>query len=506
MGGGFGSKLGLSKYTVMASLLARKTRRPVKLFLTREETFLCVGNRPAHIMTLKAGVKKDGTLTALQLTGTGEVGAYPAGSSAGYQIQDLYKCPNIRVNEQSAMINAGPSRPFRAPGFPQGNWALEQMMDALAEKIGMDPVDLRLKNISMVCQVEQNRPYTSNGLPQCLSEGAKAFGWAAARARPKAAGNVVRGVGVASGMWGSPGRPPSTVIVKLHRDGSVNLNMGAADLGTGTKTVMAMVVAEELRVPLDRIEVEWADTGTTQYTGPSGGSKTVPSDSPAVRMAALEVKAQLLAMASEQLKVPAENLTLNNGEISGPGGAPKIAVRDLRPLQTQQVVVGVGTRGPNPPDKSTRPFCTHFAEVEVNTLTGEVRVLRMLGVQDSGRVLNLLTYRNQVIGGITMGIGFAMTERRILDPATGKMVNANFHSYKIPTAMDVPADVDCLPIDPHDHECDTTSTKGLGEPATIPTAAAIANAFYHATGIRVTSAPITPSGIVGLLADRRKQG
>jgi xanthine dehydrogenase YagR molybdenum-binding subunit len=506
MGGGFGGKLNLGKYTVAAALLAKKTGRPVKLFLTREETFLAVGNRPAHIMTVKAGVKKDGTLTALQLTGTGEVGAYPGGSSAAYQFFDLYKCPNVRISEVSAMIHAGPQRAFRAPGFPQGNWALEQVMDELAEKISMDPVDLRLKNVSMICQVEQNKPYTSNGLPQCLTEGAKTFGWAQARGRSKQDGPIVRGVGVAAGMWGSPGRPPSTAIVRLYPDGSVNLNMGAADLGTGTKTVMAMVVAEELGIPLQRIAIEYADTATTQFTGPSGGSKTVMVDSPAVRAAALEVKSQLLAMASQQLNVPAENLTLNNGEISGPGGNPKIAVGQLNTMKLQQVIVGVGIRGPNPPDKAIRPFAAHFAEVEVNRRTGEVRVVRMLAAQDSGRVMNLLTYCNQVRGGLTMGIGFGLTEQRQMDPPTGKMANSNWHDYKIPTAMDVPPDLAVLPIDPHDTECDTTGTKGLGEPATIPAGAAIANAVYHAIGVRPTSAPITPGRVLALLAERKKQG
>ena len=509
MGGGFGSKQELGKYSAIAAIMARKTGRPVKLFLTREEIFLCTGNRPAHIMTLKAGVKKDGTLTALQLTGTGEVGAYPGGSArttVGYQVQDLYKCPNVRVRELQIYINAGQNRAFRAPGFPQCSWALEQMMDALAEKIGMDPIDLRLKNYTPLCQVEDNKPYTSAGLRELLTQGAAAFGWKEARARAKGNGPWVRGVGVAGGMWGQAGRPPSTAIVKYYLDGSANLNMGAADLGTGTKTVMAMVVAEELGVPIERIEVVNADTGTTQYTGASGGSKTVMTDSPAVRAAAVQVKSQLLAMAAEQLKVPAESLTLKSGEISGPGGSPKVAVGALPDMRTQQVIVGVGIRGPNPTDKSIRPFATHFAEVEVNIHTGEMRVLRMVAMQDSGRVMNQMTFRSQVLGGLTMGIGFAMTERRVLDPQTGKMVNDNWHDYKIATAKDVPADLTCLPIDLRDHECDTTSTKGLGEPSTVPAAAAIANAFYNATGIRIKDAPITVGKVVSLLAERKRQG
>jgi xanthine dehydrogenase YagR molybdenum-binding subunit len=404
------------------------------------------------------------------------------------------------------MINAGPQRAFRAPGFPQGNWALEQMMDALAEKIAMDPVEFRLKNVSMLCQVEQNQPYTSNGLPQCLTEGAKAFGWAEARKRPKGNGSIVRGVGVASGMWGSPGRPPSTAIVRYYPDGSVSLNIGAADLGTGTKTVMAMVVAEELDVPLEQIDVEWADTGTTQFTGPSGGSKTVQADSPAVRAAALEVKSKLLAMASDQLKIHVDNLTLSNGVITGPGGNPKLPVGDLAELRTNRVLVGVGIRGPNIAGKSIRPFATHFAEVEVNKLTGEIRVLRMLAAQDSARVMNLFTFRNQVIGGLTMGIGLGLTEQRVIDGPTGKLVNDNFHDYKIPTAKDVPADLTVVPIDLKDHEASTTSTKGLGEPALIPAATAIANAIYNATGVRCTSAPVTPAKLISLLSERRRQG
>jgi xanthine dehydrogenase YagR molybdenum-binding subunit len=343
-------------------------------------------------------------------------------------------------------------------------------------------------------------------LPQCLSEGAKAFGWQQARARPKGSGHVVRGVGMAAGMWRSPGGPPSTALVYYYPDGSVNLSIGAADLGTGTKTVMAMVVAEELDVPLEKIRVENADTATTQYTGPSGGSKTVMADSPAVRAAAIDVKQKLLTMAAEQLKVPPESLTLSNGVIYGPGGSPKLPVSQLSGMQPSRVVVGVGTRGPNIATKSIRPFAAHFAEVEVNKLTGEVRVIRMVAAQDSGRVMNLLTYRNQVIGGLTMGIGFALTERRILDPNTGKVANDNWHDYKIPTAKDVPADLTLVPIDLNDHEACSTSAKGLGEPATIPAAAAIANAFYNATGVRITSAPITPSQVLTLLERQKNQG
>jgi xanthine dehydrogenase YagR molybdenum-binding subunit len=511
VGGGFGGKLDLGKYTVVAALLARATARPVKVTVPREETFLCVGNRPEHTMTLKGGVKKDGTLTALELTGVGTVGAYPAGATGGYQVLDLYRCPNVRVEETEVFVNAGQARAMRAPGFPQCSWALEQTIDELATAIGMDPVALRLKNLTAVSQLRGGQPYTSTGLERCLTEGADAFGWAAARARASAAGPVVRGVGVAACMWGYGGEPNATAILRYFSDASANLCMGASDIGTGTKTVMAMVVAEELGVPIDRIQIDHADTGSAPYAPPSGGSQTVVVTAPAVRAAALDVKRQLIDLAAAQLKVPAAALDFRDRQfVVRPGAdtggqeppAP-LPVADLRALQQQQVVVGMGRRAPHPAGKLPLPFAAQFAEVEVDTRTGEVRVLRMLGAHDSGRPMNRLTFENQVFGGMAMGIGLGMTEGRVLDRQTGRMVNANWHDYKVPTALDVPDASACLPIDPHDTECNSTGAKGLGEPATIPTAAAIANAVFHATGVRVTDVPINPTAMARLLAERR---
>lgn len=505
MGGGFGSKLGLSKYTVIAALLARMTARPVKLALSREESFLCVGNRPANTIRLKAGAKRDGTLTALDASFLGSGGAYPAGATSTFLVQALYLCRNVRVEDRTVYTNAGPARPFRAPGVPPCAWALEQMMDALAEEVGMDPVEFRLKNIATFLQLRGGIPYTSIGLSRCLSEGARAFGWSEARARPRDDGHLRRGVGVAAGMWGYPGDPRATVILKLFADGSVNMNMGASDIGTGTKTVMAMVVSEELGVPVDRIQIEHADTGTTQNAPSSGGSQTLLVMAPAVRAAAIEVKRQLMELAATELERPADELALRDGKIM-PAKDPDraVALADLRGLRARQVVVGVGRRHPHPEGKIALPFAAQFAEVEVNTLTGEVRVLRLVAAHDSGRVMNRLTYDNQVFGGVTMGIGLALTEERILDSRqTGRVVNANWHDYKLPTAKDVPLDQTCVPIDPHDTECNTTGAKGLGEPAHIPTAAAIANAVYHATGVRVTHGPITRGRMLSALAGTR---
>ena len=513
MGGGFGSKLQPGKYTIIAALLAKKTARPVKLFLTREETFLCVGNRPPCNMKLKAGVKKDGTLTAFDFSCIGTGGAYPANGTGlvDWLIRDLYLCPNVRTKLTDVYINAGPARPFRAPGHPQGSWALEQMLDALAQAIDMDPVELRLKNIPTYSQArEGNPPYTTTGLKKCLEEGARVFGWKEARKKEESRdkGHIHRGVGMASGLWfAGGGGPPSTVVVKFFSDGSANLNMGASDIGTGTKTVMAMVVSEELGVPTKKIQIEHADTGTTQYATPSGGSKTIPTESPTVRAACMDVKEQLFKMAAKDLKTDSSDLMLEKNEvISKSEPSKKMKIADISDFKKRGLILGVGYRGPNPENKVVNPFAAQFCEVEVNTKTGEAKVLRFLAAQESGRVMNRLTFDNQVIGGITMGIGFGMTEIRVLDgDQTGKMVNKNWHDYKLPTALDVPPEITSVPVELADPIANSTGAKGLGEPVTIPTGPAIANAIYDATGVRVTRTPINPLQLCQLISDRRKE-
>jgi CO/xanthine dehydrogenase Mo-binding subunit len=506
MGGGFGSKLEVGKYTVYAALLAKMTGRPVKIFLPREDCFLVTGNRPGNTITVKIGANKDGTLTAIDYRSLGSGGAYPSGAGTGTLAAYLYKCPNLRTEDTTVLINSGRARPMRAPGFPQGAWALEQVMDELAQKLDIDPVELRLKNLPEVFQSEEGIPYTSNQLAECLRKGAEEFDWKGSRKRPQRGDHLRTGVGVAACFWGYGGGPPSTVIVKLYSDGSVNLNMGASDIGTGTKTWAAMIVAEELGVAVEKIQIEHADTATTQYATSSGGSKTVPSDSPAVRAAAYAVKQELLRMAAEQLEVDEIDLELDEFKITSRTDPEKtVEVTALEKLDRQGVAIGTGYREPNPEGKATFPFAAQFCEVEVNTLTGEVRLLRFLGAHDSGRVLNRLAYDNQVFGGIVMGVGFGMTEDRVLDPQTGKMANANFHDYKIPTMMDVAVDHACVPIDIPDTDFNTTGTKGLGEPATIPTAAAIANAVAHAIGIRVTDTPLNPTQLARLLAEQRKE-
>ncbi len=511
MGGGFGSKLETDKTTIIAVLLAKRTGRPVKYFMTRADVLLTAGNRPPTNMRLKAGVKKDGTLTALEYSVLATGGAYKAGGIAIVDtiIKDLYTCPNVKTELKDVYINAGPARPFRAPGHPQAAWAMEQMMDTLAEKIGMDPVRFRLKNVPTYSQFREGQPpYTTTGLSECLNRGAEAFGWKEAleqTAKQDKTAPVVRGVGMAACNWiVGGGWPPSTVIIKLFADGSVNLNMGASDIGTGTKTVMALTAAEELGVKPEAIQIEHADTKTTQWASSSGGSKTVPTEAPTVRAAAIEVKRELLSMAAKDLETEVSDLTFEGDEIvSRSDSEKKVRIWDVSGLKKQKVVVGVGYRGPNPEDKAIVPFGAQFCEVEVNKNTGEVKILRFVAAHDSGRVMSRKTYDNQVFGGITMGIGLSSTEERVLDRGqTGKLLSRNLHDYKLPTSMDVPVEQTSVPIEMPDDEANTTGAKGLGEPVTIPTAAAVANAVYNAVGVRVTETPLTPVRLMARLHEK----
>ena len=509
MGGAFGSKLQAGKYTVAAALLARATGRPVKYTITREEAFLCVGNAPGPMMKIKAGAKRDGTLTAIRMESLGTGGAYWGGGISNFQAGELYLCPNVEYKVQEYATNIGNVRAMRAPGFPQCSFALEQMIDALANEIGMCPVEFRLINVPEFSQLDRdNRPFSSTGLAECIKQGAERFGWKEAKAREKGNGHIRRGVGAAAGIWGyGRGGPPFTAVVKMFVDGSVLLSTGAMDIGTGTKTVGCMVVAEELNVPLASVKIENADTGSTPYSYSSGGSQTLPGLTPTARSAAAQIKKTLLEWGAADLEVPIDDLELSDGFVVSKSD-PEKKKRFAELIQARQMldVVGVGYAPPLPDTHIYRPFGAQFAEVEVNTLTGEVKVTKLVGAHESGRVVNQKTYDNQVFGGMMQGVGLALTEGRVMDRQTGKMCNVNLHDYKVPTAMDVPYDQSAMGIDPHDEIINNLGVKGLGEPPVIPTAGAVANAIYDAIGVRVKHAPVYPPRILELLSERKERG
>jgi xanthine dehydrogenase YagR molybdenum-binding subunit len=498
-GGGFGGKTHTYVAHMAAPLLAKKTGRPVKIAYEAEENLYEGGNAPPHNVKVKAGVKKDGTLTAYHYATINTGGHISSGGIFWYDrpYRDLYLCPNVLTEATDVYIHGSASWPMRAPCHPQATWAMEQMMDQLAEKLGMDPVEFRLKNIPTFAQdIEGNPPYTTTGLKECIADGAKEFGWKEARKNAEATREspIRRGVGMSSGsfemgfIW-----PPSTAIVKLGRDGSVKLEMGISDMGTGGKSALAMVVAEELGIKPEFIHLEYGDTATTAVEQVSAGSRTIPTATPPVRDACIQIKQQLLEMAAKDLEVDPATLAVQGGQVvSTKDPDKKVKFADISGLKGQQVIVGVAHAGANPPGKRVKPFCAHFCEVEVNMKTMEVKVVRYLAAHESGRVIFRAGYEGQVVGGVVQGIGHALTEWRIFDKEhMGKTLTRNLHDYKMPTIMDVPVEIPVLTVDLGD-TFSNTGAKGVGEPPKVPPAAAVANAVFHATGIRFTRSAINP--------------
>ncbi len=499
MGGGFGSKLEAGKYTLMAALLSKKIGRPVKLTLDRKEMNLAAGNRPGSFQKLKAGAKKDGTLTGLSHYSYGPVGAYPQGAGCSWPLKVMYKCPNVKTEEYNVFINAGRARPFRAPGHPQGFFALDSLIDELAEKIGMDPLDFRLKNIAEIDQV-YNVPYTSKLLKEAYLKGAEAIDWYKKR-KPAGSdkGFVKRGIGMSSQIWWGGGGPPAGAILKLNNDGSARVIAGTQDLGTGTYTFIAMIAAEILEIPVEKISVTLGDTGIAPFCGGSGGSTTASSVSPAVRDSAEKMKEKLLSAAAAIWEVPQEKLVYSNGKvINNEDKNKEIDIPGIIDKMREQTLITEGAREENPKGYITCTFGAQFTEVEVDSDTGKVRVLKVVAAHDIGRVLNKKTLENQFHGGIIQGLGYALMEDRIIDRNTGKVLTTDLHNYKMPTIADVP-EIEVHIVSEGDSLLSNTGVKGIGEPAIIPTAGAIANAVYNALGVRIKSLPITPDKVLKAL-------
>ncbi|GAB4381184.1 MAG: xanthine dehydrogenase family protein molybdopterin-binding subunit [Calditrichia bacterium] len=499
MGGGFGSKLEAGKYTVMAAILARQLGRPVKITLDRREMNLAVGNRPDSVQKLKIGAKNDGTLTAMSLHAFGAVGAHPSGAGCSWPLRTIYRCENVFAEEYSVHINAGRSRPFRAPGHVQGVFALDSIVDEVAEKIGMDPLDFRLKNLADKDQV-YDLPYTSKRLKEAYLQGAEAIGWKEKRRPPGSdPGEIKRGLGMASQIWWGGGGPPAFVTLKLNSDGSAQVLCGTQDLGGGTYTFLAQIVADVLEIPIENVQVILGDTATCPYGPTSGGSTTAPSVSPAALDAARQMKAKLLSGAAAVLEVPEAELIYREGVISAAKNADKqINIGELVRKMRERVMVVTGARAANPEGYVTCSFGAQFAEVEVDTQTGKVKVLKIVAAHDIGRTLNRKLLENQFEGGIIQGLSFALMEERVIDRFTGKVLTTNLHDYKIPTIADIP-EIEVIIVSEADPLNSSTGVKGIGEPAMIPTAGAIANAVYNAIGVRIKSLPITSDKILKAL-------
>ncbi|MBI4789955.1 MAG: xanthine dehydrogenase family protein molybdopterin-binding subunit [Chloroflexi bacterium] len=510
MGGGFGSKGSAGKYTVVAALLAKRTGRPVRLFLDRTEENLAAGHRSLSRQYLKIGAKRDGTLVAMELTGYQPLGAYASwGASVGGPMRELYDCKNVRTREYLALTNAGSFAPFRAPGYVEGMFALEVLMDELAVKLQVDPLELRIKNYARRAPISK-LPFSSNGLLDAYQEGARAIGWERRGTvgygrRTVPGGPIRRGIGMASQIWSGAGGPPSYAQVKIHPDASVTVITGTQDIGTGTKTILAQIAAEELGLPLKSIRVEIGDTQWGLYSQISAGSMTAASVGPAVREAAADAKAQLLKVASQFLRVRRKGLTLRDGILRGEkrGKPVETPLADVMGELGDVMIVGHGSRAPNPSNVEIHTFGAQFAEIEVDVETGVVRVVKIVASHDVGRVLNPLTLSSQIEGGVIQGLGFALMEQQLTDANTGAVVNPNLEGYRIPTMLDIP-EIEVRMIDRADVRINNLGAKGAGEPPIIPTAPAIVNAVRDAIGISFHQLPLTPDRVLDALEKAEK--
>ncbi len=501
MGGGFGSKNGPGDYTPIAAELAKRTGRPVKCALTRREENVAAGNRNATIQRLTAGARADGTLVALGGEFVNAIGFGGWSSSTEGPMKMLYACENVRTTHYPTKLNLPPMAAFRAPGFVEGTFALECLLDELAAKLGMDPLELRRRNYADSDRVEE-RPFSSKNLAECYRRAEPH--WAKRdEVRARSNGPWKHGIGLASQIWYGGGGPPSYAWIRVGADGRAQVVTAMQDIGTGTGTAMAQIAAEELGVPVDRVQISLGDSARGPYASISAGSSTVPSMGPAVRSAAADAKRQILEIAAQRFHLEEGKLDIRDAQIvSSDGGSWPL--EEITGLLEDGQILGQGARGPNPAGMQVLTFGVQVAEVAVDVETGEIRVDKVVAIHDVGRVINRLGAESQVEGGIIQGIGHTLSEERIVDPATGSILTQTLDAYKMPTIADVPEIVSEL-VDVPDPHLTNLGSKGLGEPPIIPTAAAIANAIRDATGADVRSLPITREEMLRALREARER-
>ena len=496
MGGGFGGKQGAGPEGFVAAELARRSGRPVRLVYSRSEETIAAGHRAPTVQTYRIGADADGKLVGIESSAVIGVGLHGWVFPVLNPAETLYACENVRSMVLPVKLNLGFSNAFRAPGVMEGTFGLEQALDELAELLGIDPLEIRLRNGADHEQASGN-PYTSKHLETCQRRATELAGWPG-RDRLRSDGRVRRGMGMASQIWWGGGGPPAHATVRLGKTARPTLVCGFQDIGTGTMTASAVIVAEALGVAVDGVRVQAGDTARSGYGPTSGGSMTLASVAPAVRSAAHEVRTQLLELASDLYEIAASDLVLADGAVSSRDGTLRHEITEVTSKLGNSSLVGHGSRGPNPEGMRIHTFGCQVAQIAVDTLTGAITVEHVWAVHDVGRIINPMGAISQVTGGVLQAIGFALTEERVVDPTTGTVLNAGFEDYKVPTMADTP-EIVCEFVDSPDPHLGL-GIKGLGEPPIIPTAAAIGNAFTHATGVRMREAPYTPRRVLEALA------
>jgi xanthine dehydrogenase YagR molybdenum-binding subunit len=473
MGGGFGSKFGLGLEGMLACRLSKQTKTPVKLMFTRYDEFVMAGNRSGSWQKLKAGVKNDGTIVALQARQY-RLGGIGQGSQAGqpyiYRMGDTYReVYALHTNEDSSVA-------MRAPGHPQASFAIESLVDELAWKIKMDPVEFRIKNLRDEVYHRQ------------LRRGAQEIGWS--RRNPVAGGNagpLKRGMGCAVGTWGGGGNNQCKVDVTISRDGSVLVAVGTQDLGTGTRTYTRAIVAEELGLTVKDVQ-ERIGNSKLGNANPSGGSTTAPSLSPSVKDAAIKARMLMAERVAPLLGNPKpEEVVFAGGKVSAKGQSVS-----WKQAAAALPAGGLTSHGEWRADLQARGIhgvC--FAEVEVDVETGHVKPIKMVHIQDGGLPLNRLTMESQINGGMIQSLGMALWEGRVMDAHLGMQLNPGFGDYKLPGSLEMP---EMVPIIDDDDKREAVI--GIAEGCIIPAVGALVNAVFNATGVRVRETPATPDKIL----------
>lgn len=523
LGGGFGGKSYLRAEPVCVALALKTKGRPVKLVYTREEEFGVAPVRHPTMIRCKTGMRKDGTWVAQETELIFDTGAYAdigprVCRNAGFSAAGPYKVPSVRIDSYCVYTNKPVGGAFRGFGIPQMTWAIESHLDVMAEKLGLDPVELRLKNaveegsLSVTGQVLH-----SVGLKETIRQAAEKISWG------KGLGTN-RGKGIACMHKSTVTPSSSSAFVKLNEDASVTILCSAVEMGQGSSTILAQIAAEELSIPVEKIAVVRPDTDVTPYDMASVSSRSTFFAGNAVRRAAADAREQLLQIAAEILEANPRDLVIDSGKVMVRGVPERaILISDL-PLGEAFYVGVKGSRGMGRPvlgrgsftvedatplDRETGQgknpsafwmYATQAAEVEVEPRSGRVKILRISSAHDVGKSIHPVSIEGQIQGALVMGVGTALFEEMELE--NGRVKNPTLAEYKLPSALDAPEMIPIIVEEPHSQG--PFGAKGLGEPALAPTAAAIANAIYAAVGVRVKDLPITPEKILEGL--RRKEG
>jgi xanthine dehydrogenase YagR molybdenum-binding subunit len=482
IGGGFGGKLWVNADAILAAIAARQLERPVKVALTRQQIFHVTTHRSDTIQRLRLGTDRDGRILAIgHDVFSGNLPSEQTYEGAALQTRTLYAGPNRLTRHRLAPLDIPVASSMRAPGESVGLMALECAMDELAEKLKLDPIELRIRNEPSE-DPEKHIPFSSRHLIDCMQEGARRFGWDKRNPKPGQVrdGRWLMGMGMAAATRGNP-LLLSKANVRLDPDGTATVRMAMTDIGTGTYTILAQIAAEMLGLPMERVRVELGDTSFPQAAG-SGGSWGAGSSGSALFEACNGLREKLARIAGMD---PAA-VRFADGDISS--GEQSRRLTDL--IGSGMDADGEIRPGRNNKDFSQQSYGAHFAEVGVDMDTGEVRVRRMLGVFTAGRVLNAKTARSQAIGGMVFGIGAALHEGITLDPRFGYFVNRDLAEYLVPVHADIPS-IDAVFLAELDDRSNPLKSKGIGELGICGAGASIGNAIYNACGVRIRDYPIT---------------